>query len=515
MKNENNLLTLIKVISALFFENIALDNTAHVYDEIRDVLTGLKDLKEADGEGSQREAIEALRYTAEWMISVSNTTDDKGKAFKFTRENIIQRITLNTHCENEYVEVCKKYLDETVTPTTARDKVTEIMSELRFDKKKSKLKTLVAKANKRLNWDEAFVESTEFIQTMLSELETLNTSQKGEVPGLVGKVDFDNFKEIETVLKKTTESYSQEGILKTGFQGLDRSTGIGGLRRGEFINFGATTHNYKSGMLIDLALNIPHYNDPWMWDETKKPLILRISFENTIAQDIGIMYKKLYEIQNNATCDIASINTRKAGKYLSEYFGIRGYHFKLECYDPNTFNIYDLFDIFNKYIKEGYEIHFVSCDYLSQIAHNTIGERTDAKINKTNEMARNYCYPKGITLATGHQLSTEAQNLQRENTTTFTKKVSTGGWYMDCKSMHTKLDLEYILGIHNHQDGNRYLFISRGKHRGGESTPIKHCHFIRKFEEFGGIVPDHGSDDKTLYKLPELLNTDEIGVWDD
>ena len=506
---ENHILTLIKVISALYFENIASDSGAHVVEEVQQIMGNIKLSNNNQGLGSEEAAVEALRYTADWMLGECESGD-----VKFSRDNILQRMTVNLHCENEYIETAKQYLDDKITPADARNRITEIMSELRFDKKQNKFKTIIAKANTQVNFNTDFLDTGTYVKTLLGELEDLNASNDGESPGFIGRINFDKPKEIEAVLKRTTESYSTEGILNTGMQGLNKSTGVGGFRRGEFVNFGATTHNYKSGALIDLALFIPMYNDPWMVDPDKKPLILRISFENTMEQDIGIMYKKLHEIKYQEKCDIADINTLKAAKYLAKHFGQRGYHFQLETFDPNSFCIYDLFDVINKYLEMGYEIHAISCDYLSLFAHNTIGDRTDSKISKTYEMARNFCNPKGITFITAHQLSTEALTLQRDNTTSFTKKVSTGGWYENCKSLHTKLDLEYITGIHNHQDGNRYLFYSRGKHRGGESTPLTHCHFIRKFEEFGGIVPDVDNEDLTLYKLPGIIDVDQLPMWD-
>ncbi len=504
----NNILILLKSISALYFENMANDDGVGVIEEINELVKGLK-ISNSTGLGSEGLAEESLMETVKWMIGSL-----QGDKVKFTRDNIMQRLMVNLHCDNEYVEIAKKYLKIDTTPEEARAKVSEIMSELRYEKRREKIKNLIKDANSRLNFKKDIVDVSGYVQNLMSELEEINTKKEGEISGFIGRINFLKSKEIEEVLTKTAESYNVAGVLNTGFQGLNKSTGVGGLRRGEFVNFGATTHNYKSGMLIDLALNIPAYNDPWMWDEKKKPLVLRISFENTIAQDIGIMYKKLHEIKYQEECKLAEINTAKAAKELTKNFSQKGYHFSLETFDPNNFCIFDLFDVINKYILNGFEIHLISCDYLSQISHNTLGDRIDSRITKTYEMARNFCYPKGITFCTGHQLSTEAATVQRDNTSNFTKKVSTGGWYMDCKSLHTKLDLEYILGIHKHITGEKFLCVSRGKHRGGESTPDKHCHFFRKFEQFGGIVPDIGMDDKTLYKLPELLGVDDIGVWD-
>ena len=186
----------------------------------------------------------------------------------------------------------------------------------------------------------------------------------------------------------------------------------------------------------------------------------------------------------------------------------------MEHYDPAAFCVYDLITILNKYLDSGFEIHGCFTDYLTLIADNTFGERTDSKIQKTYEMVRNFCYPKGITFFTGSQLSTEAGTLAREHPSTLTQKVSVGGWYKDCKSLHTKLDIELFLHIHHHIDGFSYLMVSKGKHRGA-IVPHKLKHFMYKFEAIGGIIPDYGEAPRALYNLPKVIDSSNLVEWEE
>lgn len=383
---ENNILQLIKIITALYFEDLAEDDGTHIIEEIQQALSNIKiDNRGSSGLGSEDAAIESLRYTAEWMLT--NTS------VGYSRENILQRLTVNLQCNNDYIEIASNSLDEKITALTARKRVNEILSELRFEKRKSRLRQLITKANAQINFSGDFIDNSVFIRELMGELENMGSVDSEEIIGHVGTVNFDDAKAIRSALEKSVEANSTEGLLDTGFQGMNKACGGNGIPRGAMVNVAALTHCYKSGMLIDLALNIPMHNDPWMWDIEKKPLILRISFENTIEQDISIMYQKLHEIKNQERCKLSDINIDIAGVTLRDHFATRGYHFALESYDPNNFSVYDLFDILNKYLEAGYEIHAVSCDYLTQISHNTIGDRDDVKIQKTYEMVRNFCYP--------------------------------------------------------------------------------------------------------------------------
>ena len=505
---DNVILTLIKMISALYFNNISDDVNPLLNEEIHNIVKDIKVDLRGNGLGNEDAAIESLRYTVEWMLSITDST--------YSRENIMQRLAINLQGSNEYIDACNSFLDINISAEGARKRVSEIMSELRFEKKRSKIKQLISIANAKINFSGEYINTQAFIGELMGSLGDLHSSSgNNEVAGLLGKVDFSNLDEIEAALNKSKDAAGEEGMLNTGLHGLNEACGGNGITRGAMVNFGALTHHYKSGILLDLALNIPVYNDPWMWDDKKKPLILRISFENTVEQDIAIMYKKLYEIKYGERCLLSKIDMNEAKLALKEHFEQRGYYFELKCYDPNAFTIYDLFDVINKYLDNGFEIHVVICDYLSQIADNTVGDRKDIKIQKTYEMARIFCYPKGITFITGHQLSTAAQELSKDNPSTFVKRVCTGGWYMDCKSLHTKLDLEFVMHIVVHLDGRKYLSFARGKHRGGENTLLKHLYFLYMFQEFGGIVPDIGKEPMTLYELPKMVDSgEELIDWD-
>lgn len=506
---DNTILILIKIITALYFNDKSEDKNNQIYEEIEIMLSEIKlDLRAGVGIGTEESAIESLRFTAEWMVY--------NKEGGYNRADILQRLSVNLQGNNEYILIAKEAIDENITAIDARARVVSIMQELRYNKTRVKLKTTILRANAKLNFSGDYIEVGHFVNELMSELTEVHSKSVTTNSGLVGKVDFTNDESIEAALTKGVELADETGKLNTGFQGLNKACGGFGPPRGALVNFGGLTHHYKSGILKDMLLNLPVYNDPWMWDNTKKPMIFGISFENTIDQDIKILYQKLYECKFNLPCDIAKIDIKEATLFVKEHFQQRGYTVHMEHYDPNNFSIYDLFDILNKLIDAGYEIHATICDYLGQIAHNTFGDRVDSKIQKTFEMVRNFCYPKGITFFTAHQLSTAAQKLAAENSAGFTKKVNSGGWYMDCQSLHTKLDIEFVLHKHKHIDGEAYLMFGRGKDRFNNNTPESHQHFMMKFEPIGGIRPDVYTASSALYALPKVIDsaTDE-NVWGD
>ena len=508
---ENTILTIIKVITALYFNDKAEDTNPEIYKEMQSIISNIKiEPRAVMGLGGEDSIIEALRYTAEWMIYNSSGN--------YSKQDLMQRLTINFQGNSEYLEVAKSSLIDDISQDDARSRVIAIMQELRYDKKRSKLKQVVSKANAVINYGSTSVAIGGYITDLVSELSELHTADGDEITGLVSRVNFSNKGDIAKTMKKSKSLVSLDGALNTGFQGMNDACGGLGIPRGFLVNFGACSHHYKSGILVDLALNIPAYNTPWMWDPNKKPMIMFITFENSAEQNIMIIYKKYYEIKYGKECNESEIDVEVAEQELGEYFEQNGYHFCIEHYSPADFSVYDLLAVMNRAITAGYELHAVICDYLYLIAHNSGGDSLNIQVLKTFEMVRTYCMPKGITFITAHQLSTEAQRLIKTDivsTANFTRKVNTGGWYQECQALHQKFDLEFVMHIHLHIDGYKYLTFSRGKHRGGEKTPQCKLHFMYKFQAFGGIVPDVNKESQVLYALPKQMSDGMDRAWED
>lgn len=71
---------------------------------------------------------------------------------------------------------------------------------------------------------------------------------------------------------------------------------------------------------------------------------------------------------------------------------------------------------------------------------------------------------RSILFITPHQLSSDALQLQRENTEDFVKVIANRGYYDGCRRLGQEPDLE----IHHHlvkYQGKTYLAMQRGKHR--------------------------------------------------
>lgn len=491
-------LILVKAITAVFVDRALPEQNGKLEQVIDKSLKDLRLPADTLGDGSEGEIARALRNTLDWLRTLPVNT-------KVGRVDLIERIRVNCSYNSEYVDSLDRLLVLEEDPYANAERVKGIVSELQFALRNASFAKLFMDANKKINFTQEITNIKDFVSGFSDDLRTFENAEDGEKPGFHGKLSTEDLGSVVEVMRNTQELRSHEGCLKTGLTGLNKMLGGFGYTRGELFNYGALTHNYKSGILLDHCRWFCTLNEPHLLDKNKKPMILRISFENRLEQDLPIIYKSLWEAEHKKKIDIADIDVEEAAKYVVDRMSRMGYAFEILCYDPNNIDIWDVLDIMNAYEAQGYEIAAVVIDYPEKITKKKKGagsnQRQDEVIVHTFEVLRNHCHPRGITQITAHQLSTKAQEMAREGTSNFAQKVATGSYYMNCNSLATILDGECVLHIHKIGD-EAFLTFARGKHRGGEETYMKHRNFAYKFEEFGGIVDDiNEPESKALYSF--------------
>lgn len=457
------------------------------------------------GNGSDGDITMGLQDTLEWLLSSSDT--------KITPIDLSTRIRINCHQATHYIEIVQDAVDcKHDTPDEIADiskRVNNTMSEIKAELSSNKLAKIMKDANRKLSRGGEYMDKSEFINTVFKELEDVKSAIRGKVDVLEAGLDFDKIDAVEKFIEDAVRNVSTEGVLKTGLVGLNRAMHFGGFPRGYFINFAALTHNYKTGMLVDLFRMIAMHNKPMLWDETKKPMLLRISFENRIEQDILKMYKDIYEPETGEKVDLAKLNIGDAAKYLQDKLSVNGYTCKMLFFEAHDFSADAVIDVLQAYIDDGYEIHLLDLDYLELFAKNDKSVREDTAITNAILRIRGFCFPRGITVLSAHQLSTEAQELARQGTTNFVDRVRTGGWYMNCKSLHQKLDTEFVMHIITVGDRS-YLTVARGKNRGGEDTIERHKVFAYEMHGLGTLHDDvNEPHPKVIYDLYKLNSSTE------
>jgi hypothetical protein len=278
-------------------------------------------------------------------------------------------------------------------------------------------------------------------------------------------------------------------ILKTGWQALNQAL-QGGFRRGEQWVLPALQHQYKTGTTLTVFKQLAIYNVPVMINPAKKPLLLRISFEDSLLSNLQFLYQNLYENEHKQKANLADVTPAQMAVYVKEKMQVTGYHVKMVRVNPSEWSYRDLINYVLELEANGYEIHGCIVDYLPMLPTTGCEEGPMGHaLRDLYRRTRNFFSSRKILLITPHQLSTDAKQLMRDGATNFVQKLVGMGYYAGSKQIDQEVDGELFQHIEK-INGRAYLTFQRGKHRGVGIIPDAHKYFVLPFPLDSSILDD-------------------------
>lgn len=488
-------LLLISAITLLYRESL-LSNETNSRNLIKEVVNTLN-FKDASSEVSSANSVQiALRGTLVYMLEQPLTST-------YDKESLLQRIRIHVNGDDNLYKVTEESLNKEMDEESTRSYCQGIRNDITTYLNKNKIREIVKDAFRKTTFEEDSVDWSSFVSQLNHKLEPYNKGLVNkDIAGMITSIDIDDEDALEEIMQLGVDSASTEGTMQTGWQGLNRALhGFGGLRRGDFYLIGALKHNYKSGLLTHIPKQVAIFNKPYMLDETKKPLIIYISLENNLNDNIIDIYVSLKAHEGINIEDKSTIDINEAKGYIKAKLRVNGYHFKMLKFDPTDFTYMDLFEMLDDLQAEGYEIHLVSMDYLNLMSKKHCEGGTPAEqIRDLFRRVRNYCNPKRITMLTAHQLSADAVLLDRMGNDDFVLEVSDKSYYDSAKNISQEVDVEIAIKIHRPGDGFAYLDCCLGKLRGGvinEATK----RWVYRFDPYKSLPEDFGLPDESRKRV--------------
>ena len=492
-------LIIAKSISLLYKESLIPNYTSNSADLVKLVLETIK-LPDISGEQDRtRDVLVSLRNTLMWMA-------DNPIGYTYDKSSFHQRIRINCAEDASVYNAILDVINVTdINLDQTKRSILQYREIVRDHINQEKIKEILHMESRKTNFDPHSVDWKVYVQELMAKLEPYSGgTDTREQAGVVVDIDFSNKESVKAVMDSAQVELSPEGALKTGWQAFNRMLGIaGGFRRGEMVVMPALQHNFKSGAMLTLMRQIAIYNKPVMRDPTKKPMLMRISFENEATSDVMWLYKNLKELETGEYCDITTCNTEEASAYLQHNMEINGFHINIVRIDPSNYTFNDLFDRIAYFESEGYEIHAIFCDYLNMMSKRgcAVGANaTGMDVRDLFRRVRNFMSPRGITFITPHQLSTEAKQLVRNGVEDFVKEIANKGYYDSCRTIDQEVDLEIYLHIEK-RGIESYLTFQRGKHRSVSMTPIIDQYFALKFHPIGTLYDDINGKDLSMRRV--------------
>jgi hypothetical protein len=486
----NNKLLLANSITLLYRESQIKEKIENSAPLVRTILEGIK-LPEINlGVGYEREILNGLKSTALHMCSMP--VDHVYEPMEMQ-----QRIKLNCEGDSSLYSAISDGITGDLSEEGLLRTVFNLKNTLKTHFNEEKAKEIINKASYQMNFSPEKVPNfKKYIATLIHDLEPYQVDILKKDPAIISDIDTSDMGAMTSMFDSVQKADNGATILRTGWQGVNRMLD-GGLRRGEETVVGALQHNYKTGFSLTVFKQVALYNVPILTNQNKKPLLLRISFEDKLELNLQFLYQSLYENEYKKRAVLKDVSPEEMSRYIKERLSVTGYHTRFMYVNPSewTYN-----DVCNKILEleaAGYEIHLCMLDYLLKLPTDGCNKGSAGEdIRNMYERIRNFMAARNIHVFTPHQLSTEAKQLVRNGNTDFVKLIVGGGYYAGCKQIDQVVDLEIFIHIER-VNGSAYLTVQRGKHRKVEQTPDDYLYCVLPFNGKGGIMDDINGPDTT------------------
>lgn len=489
-------LLLVKSATLLYRESQIEKNSENSSELVKSVLATIKNPEFLMDTDFGREVITYLKTTVIWMANSPKDT-------VFDKTDLLVRLRVNIGEDSSLYRAVEDAISPDYDEKETKKQCSKLRAELREYLQKLSVKELIKNSYKQVMFQEETIDWRHFVSDYIEQLEPYRNldSNIEQHHAIVDSFMLSDRKAMASIIRRGLEETRSGGVIRFGQQALNRMFGAaGGMRRGEFLVIPALQHNFKSGQTLLMMSGAARFNNPAPTDPKKKPLILRVSFENDIKNDVLWLYKDLVEKETGQLCDVTNVDDIEASNYVAERLQATGFEIAMKRIDPTDFTYHDFFELIEKYESDGYEIFMIFCDYLNMMSKKGCTQGpAGTEIRDLFRRMRNFTSRKNISFITPHQLSTEAKLLLRQGGDGFLQEIAGKGYYDSCRTIDQEVDIEIYIHIVK-VNGVSYLCYQRGKHRKFDITPDKDLYFVYKFNEVGNIPDDINGRDQSLKK---------------
>lgn len=280
------------------------------------------------------------------------------------------------------------------------------------------------------------------------------------------------------------------GRIKTPFQGLNLALGrAGGIIRGESVLFNALPHNYKSGILLDIAIGAVIHNS-YEVAPGKKPLILYITLENEAYENLSLIYHQRYRQETGKDPNLLSEEEMK--EWVTSFFQQFDTEIRIERHLPHNFGFEEFMARCNYWTSAGYEIIATVVDYMHNMkktsSGNSTGAARDVAVKELYNKMRNYTSNAMISLITAHPLNRRC----REMVSMYQNAVKRMNieHLADSIDPEREFDVSIYMNIEKNVQGKPFLTFMLSKHRYVNDTPESYKYWAYPFPKEGVGIHD-------------------------
>lgn len=478
-------LILVKCITLLYRESLITEKTDNSADLVRTTLEEIKLPEYNLSINHDRDLLSSLKDTALYMCS--NPVD-----YVYEKEELLQRLKVNCSNDPKLYEAFDQGISKDMDEGSLKRTILNIRKFINDVFRENQIVKIVKDASVSINFNRDKIKNIRtFVNELCTKLEPYQMEANLKDPAIVSSVDLSDNESLSAVFEEVKNMADTTGLLLTGWQGLNEML-QGGIRRGEQIVLPALQHKYKTGFTLSLFKQLAIYNIPKLDNPNKKPCLVRISFEDSLAANLQFLYNNLHFNETGKLADIKSVSTETMSAYVKEKLSANGWSIKMLRVNASEWTYKDLHNYILELEANGYEIHACIVDYLPMLPTTGCEEGPMGhSLRDLYRRTRNFFSARRISLISPHQLSTDAKQLVRDGRQDFVKLLPGNGYYSGSKQIDQEVDVEIFLHIER-LNGQSYLTIQRGKHRAQENLEEKLKYMVLPFPPKGSIPDDLG-----------------------
>jgi hypothetical protein len=495
----SELLLIVKAITLLYRESLLEQKDNSTDDLVRKILETIKAPEATIGITKEQEILEALKATALEMVN-------NGPDHTYIKTELLQQLKINCSSDEATYDSLAYGIEEELTDAENKKKVISIRRSLNNYFKDTSVEKILLKKSTEFRFKKESIKNTgKWISSLIAELEPFQSNTDEKDPAIIDEVDISDKESVKRVYESIKLENDGVGGFITGFQDVNKMIG-GKFRLGEQWGLYGLQHNYKTGFSLTLFKQICQYNTPVLRDVKKKPLLVRISFEDSLILNFQYLYKNLWENETGKVLskkDLKEIDHEVITEFVIKKLSETGFHIKLLFVNPSNWTYKDICNLVLKYESEGYEVQMVMVDYLTKISKEGCTQGAMGQdVRNLFERIKAFMSSKNILFITPHQLSTEAKNLIRDGHSDFVKRLPGGGWTADSKQIDQVIDGELFFHIERIRGkGEAYFTIQGGKLRRIEQVDEDDKYRVYKFVKRGVILDDLNKANSAMLKV--------------
>lgn len=405
-------------------------------------------------------------------------------------------------------------------PQKIRVLFNRVKNNITFFKTNNRIRKMLL-SSQRVGSEDDIEKQNALFKEILSAAESLRTDIEDDPTGQdensitqVDEIDMSNASSIKKALLAQHKKRNGTTI-QFGLQGLNRMMGPAkSVSYGESLVFAARSHHYKSGILSDVTRWICTYNKP---PETngRTPVVLFISLENEIAENLIDLHKKLFI--NTYHKSPAGLKDDEIVEFVNNKLSANGFRLMMFRRMGEAFGFREFVELVEKIENNNCKVVAAILDYVT-LCHRC---REDAQYNDPKQLQlmfarfKDFCAHRDMLFCTGLQLETEASKLAASGQTNIVKKYNESH-LSDCKSLKKECDILVFMEIEHNHKGIPWLTMRIDKHRYVHDTPPEDKYCAYQYLGELGIMDDINGKDmssKNIYAENNDESSDVVSVF--